>query len=63
MRDVGLVSTDEYPYRSISGESYKCDKETIDKNTKYRISGFKMLPPGNCQAIQSEIVKGNVVAA
>ena len=29
----------------------------------YKISGFKKLPSGNCQAIQRELVKGNVVAA
>lgn len=63
VRDVGLVSTEEYPYRSITGSSFKCDQKTIEKNQKYKISGFRKLPPGNCQAIQAELVKGNVVAA
>ena len=61
---TGLVSTEEYPYRSITGQSFKCDKETISKAKKvYKISGFKKLPSGNCQAIQSELVKKHAVAA
>lgn len=59
----GLVSTENYPYRSITGQSYKCDKDAIGNARTYKISGFRILPTGNCQAIQSELVKGNVVAA
>ena len=60
----GLVSTEEYPYRSIIGNSFKCDQQIISKSKKsYKISGFRNLPMGNCQAIQSQLVKGNVVSA
>lgn len=57
------MNTIEYPYRSITGASFKCDNRTITDNKKYKISGFRKLPPGNCKAIQAELVKGNVVAA
>ena len=63
VRDKGLVSTDEYPYRSITGTSFKCDQEVINRAKTYKISGFTVLPTGNCQAIQSELVKGNIVAS
>ncbi len=55
MRDVGLVETEQYPYRSITGVSYKCDRDIIDNKDikKYKISGFKILPTGSCQSIQA----------
>ena len=64
MRDHGLVSSEDYPYRSFSGKSYKCDKEIIDnpKLTNYKISGFYLLSKGNCTAIQEKLQEGKTVA-
>lgn len=52
---VGLVSQDEYPYRSKGGHSYKCRADVVEKaeNKKYKIDGFRILPRENCDAIQN----------
>ena len=65
VRDHGLVSSENYPYRSISGKSFQCQKSIVDSPDvkKYKISGFQVLPKGNCTAIQEKIVDGYAVAA
>lgn len=65
MVNVGLVEQDAYPYRSKNGHSYPCRKDVVEDKSikKYKIDGFRMLPQGNCLAIQYELSKGNTVAA
>jgi len=61
---VGLVSEKDYPYRSINGKSFACNKSIVlnDKIKKYRIDGFRKLPQGDCEAIQYELSQGRTVA-
>lgn len=62
---VGLVEQEQYPYRSKNGHSFPCRKEIVDNPNikKYKIDGFNSLPKENCEAIQYELSKGNVVAS
>lgn len=61
---VGLVSERDYPYRSKNGKSFPCNKEIIQNEQikKYKIDGFRMLPEGDCEAIQYELSQGRTVA-
>ena len=51
---VGIVSEEDYPYRSKGGHSYPCNKKIVNNPNikKYKIGGFRQLPYGDCSAIQ-----------
>ena len=63
-KKIGLVSAEDYPYQSFSGNSFKCRKDIIENPniTKYKIDSFTELPKGNCSAIQEKLIQNYTVA-